>query len=138
MDKIIVEDRRYHTALRMGCAVYESILISLTVTWSHMRRNSLKDFQDQLKTSRWACLWEIVLVANGYRKVWPTMDALFPGQMVLDCRRKRAKDEGVSLVDTERRHTTDGLQRQYGDLLRIVPGNSQERNMAGEGVSSMG
>lgn len=28
MDKIIVEDRKYHTALRMGCAVYESILIS--------------------------------------------------------------------------------------------------------------
>lgn len=78
MDKIIVEDRKYHTALRMGCAVYESILISLTVTWSHMRRNSLKDFQDQLKTSRWACLWEIVLDDNGYRKVWPTMGSTIP------------------------------------------------------------
>ena len=91
----------------------------------------MKDFQDQLKTRRWACLWEIALVANGYKRVWSIWAALFPGQMVLDCRRKGAKDEGVSLVDIERRHTVDGLERQYGDLLRIVPGNSQERDTAG-------
>lgn len=68
----------------------------------------------------------------------PRRAAPFPGQTVLDCRRKGAKDEGVSLVDTERRHTVDGLERQYRDLLRIMPGNSQERDTAGEGVSSLG
>lgn len=68
----------------------------------------------------------------------PRWAALFRGQMVLDCRKKGVKDEGVSLVDIERRHTVDGLEKQYRDLLRIVPGNSQERDTAGKGVSSTG
>lgn len=76
-----------------------------------------------------------MLMDTGRSSLWA---ALFPGQTVLDSRRKGAKDEGVSLADIERRHTVDGLENQYRGLLRIVPGNIQERDTAGEGVSSTG
>lgn len=90
----------------------------------------MQDFPDQTET-RSARLWETALIVNGYRRVWPTVGTPFPGHLVLDCRRKVAKDEGVSLAGIERKCNLDRLESQYRVLLRTVPGmfsNSQERH----------